>query len=251
VGNADLGFLMPLFDLASKQHDGRSIGDSFETHERSSLGRDDALLDGYWATTMVRTSLTAGLDQAWGLRTVVHSGTVGNHGLWATMRAMLENFSSAACLVATPGRQERMALTLHMWQHDFIERANWEKDRGHAAGRAAAEKKRGRVEAIAAANRVTLPSRWVGYGTLVYRAAVLIGHNHPEHARALWRVASGYAHGRFWPNLQTSTPESARPISGGLTVEMSLDESKYSEIADLTHKVATLAIDRFEQRRRP
>lgn len=251
MGNADLGFLVPLFTLAATQHHGQFIGDVAETHPQSSLGRDDALLDGYWATTLIRASITAGVDQLWSLRTVVESGSVGNHGLWATMRAALENFSSAACLVATPNRADRLALTLSMWDYDYRERRKWERDHGSDQGVKAVETKLGRIAERADRLDVRLSSASVGYGELVYNAAALAGHQEPSVARAHWRVASGFAHGRLWPALHLSTPESARPIVGGLATAFTLDESKFQEIAEVTGLIGQLAIDRFNQRRQP
>ncbi|MEU2182485.1 hypothetical protein [Streptomyces thermolilacinus] len=50
---------------------------------------------------------------------------------------------------------------------------------------------------------------------------------------AAWRAASGFAHGRYWPNLRASQPRAAIPGDDGVhTVALVIDEDQHRPLAE-------------------
>ncbi|WP_406368417.1 hypothetical protein OG788_46235 [Streptomyces sp. NBC_00647] len=49
---------------------------------------------------------------------------------------------------------------------------------------------------------------------------------------AVWRAASGFAHGRYWPNLRASQPYAAFPADNGIhTLALVIDEDQHRPLA--------------------
>jgi hypothetical protein len=80
------------------------------------------------------------------------------------------------------------------------------------------------------------------YGESVAAAAEVSGWGRHQ-ARARWREASGFAHGRTWPMLRLTSPTNAEVIRGGYGLTLALDEQRLSELARLSLDVLGTAID--------
>jgi hypothetical protein len=249
-GTADLRFLQPLFDLSQSQLAARAVGHQMDA--RSSMAADDARLNNWWASTLVHHSILAGCEQIWALNALVTRDAVGNASLWATIRAVIENFATAVALVAPPLRLDRLRLALQMWHYDYAERAKWERDRGSSEEiHKVIEGKQTKILGVAdqlgiPQGKVTAP---LNYSDLVRTAAGCAGLD-ANLARAHWRVASGYAHARFWPSLHMSDIKSATPLgAGGATLGLTLDEGHLRPAADLALAFGQVAVTTYQRRR--
>jgi len=70
------------------------------------------------------------------------------------------------------------------------------------------------------------------YSGIVAEAGEIVGWSRTE-ARARWREASAFAHGRTWPSLQLSELELAERIRGGYMVTLTLAEAHHEKLAPL------------------
>jgi hypothetical protein len=72
-------------------------------------------------------------------------------------------------------------------------------------------------------------------GKLIAEAAAGIGLE-PRQVTAAWQAASGFAHGRYWPNLRASLPrDAARGGSDHYLMALVIDESQHRPLTDHTH----------------
>ncbi|MFH7340741.1 hypothetical protein [Streptomyces sp. KHY 26] len=61
---------------------------------------------------------------------------------------------------------------------------------------------------------------------------------------AAWRAASGFVHGRYWPNLRASQPCAAIPGADGVhTVVLVIDEDQHRPLAEYCHTM----LDRLQE----
>lgn len=253
MGRADLGFLVPLFDLAGSLVGDRDSGDAAlglgEAGQDSALARDDAGLDGMWVSTVITHGIHASLDHALCLRSVVMAAQeVTVNAPWTLARGVLEPASVALWVMDGNGRRARQERALRVWYHDFSERQKWEMDTGVQVV-APAQKGRDRAAAIiSTARRLRLNESFVAaklnYGDSVASAGEAAGWSRAE-ARARWREASAFAHGRTWPMIRLSSPVGADRIRGGFGLVMALDEARLSEVVRLATDVLLCAIDRY------
>ncbi|UXY32386.1 hypothetical protein [Streptomyces sp. HUAS TT20] len=53
---------------------------------------------------------------------------------------------------------------------------------------------------------------------------------------AAWRAASGFAHGRYWPNLRIAQPRAATAADHGVhTFALVIDEDQHRPLAEYCH----------------
>ena len=66
---------------------------------------------------------------------------------------------------------------------------------------------------------------------------------------AAWRAASGFAHGRYWPNLRASQPRAARPGADGVrTVALVIDEDQHRPLAEYSRIMLRQLQERYHAR---
>ncbi|MEU9992907.1 hypothetical protein AB0E10_40240 [Streptomyces sp. NPDC048045] len=66
---------------------------------------------------------------------------------------------------------------------------------------------------------------------------------------AAWRAASGFAHGRYWPNLRASQPRAARKGADGVhTVALVIDEDQHRPLAEHCHTTLRRLQERYHAR---
>jgi hypothetical protein len=203
----------------------------------SSLAADDAPLGTYSASTLIRASFTAGVAHADALRRIVLHGEVDPTSPWTLMRGALENFATAAWLLGGNDRTERRHRSLRLWREDMRNRAQHEEDTDHVpepGGKTGRERVQ-EIESLAVSlgihDRLAKPEA----GKLIADAAAGIGLE-PRQVTAAWRAASGFAHGRYWPNLRASLPRDAvRGGSDHYLMALVIDESQHRPLTDHTH----------------
>jgi len=254
VGQTELSYLAPLFDLASALLSGEG-GDGSESFglgqvdPNSSLARDDDALKGYAVSHIVAHAIGAGVDHALALRDYVAAGQVTNAAPWTLLRGVMEPSALAVWMLAPASRSGRRERALRVWYTDMLERGSWETDTGAPAPEGEARTGRQRAEQVAKLARSlglkeSSVAVRVNYAEVIGKAGASVGHATGE-ARARWRECSGFAHGRTWPLLRRSTPEAAEPAPGGYTLAVTFAEEYHRAAARLTTDLLAAALDTF------
>lgn len=253
---AELGFLLPLFDLAGSltdsidvEHMTMGLG---EIAEDSLLAGDDRDLTGFWVSMVVTNAITACLDHVITLRDMVtgENRAITLNAPWTLLRAAVESASVAVWVMEPGQRTTRRGRALRVWHYDFGQRQLWEDDtervpppRGKSGRDRAKE-----VLALATSLGVkpTQVSANLSYADTVAHAAQAVGWSRTE-ARARWREASAFAHGRSWPLLSLTSPTEAEVIPGGFSLALTLDEARLRPLADLTHDLLNHGLLRYAE----
>ncbi|MGV9353890.1 hypothetical protein [Streptomyces misionensis] len=250
TGREDFTYLAPLFNAAAIYR-GR---DHFlllpDAAERSSLAKDDEPLGAWGAAKFVQSSFSAGLMHVEAFTQLVTiAQQVDLYSPWTLLRGALENFATAAWLLAGKNRDERRHRVLSLWAEDFRNRAQHERDTNHVprlGGKTGVER---REEVKQLAQSLGLPNLTKPEATsIIFEAAAGAGLA-PTPTQALWRVASGFAHGRFWPSLRAAKVRSAMPISnGGALVDFGVDDDLLEEMAEACRKLLEHTASRYKAR---
>jgi hypothetical protein len=257
MSNAELGFLLPLFDLAtslldSEDADNVTMGLG-QADPTSAMTRDDRDMDGFWVSGVVNTSVTACLDHVLTLRGIVlrENATITTSAPWTLLRAAIESCSVAVWVMDSRLRKTRRTRALRVWHYDYAERQKWEDDRGLPPR---PDGKTGATWAAAVLDLatglgiepLTRVSTDLNYADTVAAGAAAVGWNRTE-ARARWREASAFAHGRFWPQLALTSPTGAERIPGGYGVALTLNEEHLEPLARLAHDLLNGALIRWAE----
>lgn len=91
----------------------------------------------------------------------------------------------------------------------------------------------------------TLPT-----GEIIVEAASAAGLD-PEQTRASWRVASGFAHGRFWPHLRATEPTGVISMPGGRLISFEIDDNQFESLATACQTLLERAARQYESRSAP
>lgn len=250
TGQEDVSYLVPLFQAAATYRGDNHFRLLPAPEERSSLAKDDEPLHSWGAARFIQSSVSAGLihvDAFEKLVTVVHQ--VDPYSPWTLLRGALENFATAAWLLAGKNRDVRRHRVLSLWAEDFRNRAQHERDTNYATppgGRTGDER---REEVRQLAQRLGLPALTRPEATgIIFEAARSAGLE-PTPTQALWRVASGFAHGRLWPNLRASEVRGTAVTSnGGHLLNLVVDDKHLKEMAEACRKILKHTASRYEAR---
>ncbi|MFI1443270.1 hypothetical protein [Streptomyces fructofermentans] len=231
-------YLLPFFETIEQARGEGVYRQLPAPHPDSSLAADDAPLGPYAIAHLVQNSYTAGLAHADALRRLTVAGEVDPTSPWTLLRGALENFATGLWLVDGAGRDERRHRVLSLWDEDMRNRHQHEQDTGHqpsGAGRTGAQR---RAEIKDIADRLGLPPL-IRPGThqILLAAAPSAGLT-PVRVGAAWRAASGFAHGRYWPNLRASQPCAALQADNGThTLALVIDEDQHRPLAHYCHSM--------------
>lgn len=253
---AELSYLLPLFDLASSLVDDDDLGDLQmglgEIAPDSLLAGDDRNLMGFWVSMVVTNGITACLDHVVTLRDIVtrEQGTITLNAPWTLLRAAVESAAMAVWVMESGQRATRRARALRIWHYDFGQRQLWENDTGRVPpprGRSGTDRAR---EVLTLATdlgiKPTQVSTDINYADIVGHGAVTVGVDRTQ-ARARWREASAFAHGRSWPLLALTSPTAAQEIAGGFGLSLTLNEDRLRPLADLVHDLLEGALSRYAE----
>lgn len=252
-GHADLAYLLPLFDRAATfRLPSGDIAPMAAPSAGSSLAADDAPLQGWNASTLVRSSVTAGLAHVEALnRMITKTGVVDAFSPWTLLRGALENFATAVWLLTGADRNQRRSKALALWAQDLHNRAQHEDDTDHVI--TGAEEKSGmdrREEILQRGERLGIPRTSLprtSAGAIIFAAAEAAGLD-ARAVRAYWRAGSGFAHGRYWPNLRVSQARAAWPTDGGYLLAFVLDEGQHALLAESCDRLLQFAHERYRAR---
>jgi hypothetical protein len=169
---------------------------------------------------------------------------------WTLLRGALEPASIALWVLKGGSRPYRRERALRVWNADYTERAKWEKDRRFTpvppakSGNDRAAAVRGLAKDKTLGLRSQQISQQLSLSDTVADAGKYAGWKREE-ARARWREASGFAHGRTWPLLSLTSPVGAEVIRGGVGLALTVDEKRLGELARLTTDIWQAAIDEY------
>lgn len=248
----DGSYLHPLFQMVEQlRHDG-AYAPLPDPQPSSSLTADDAPLGPWAATHLIRTSYGAGLAHVDAFRRGTAAGEIDPTSPWTLLRGALENAATGVWLLTGTGRDERRRRALALWAEDMRNRAQHEADTGHipAPGGKTGTERRQEIYHLADTLGIS-PLPVPKAGAIVEQAATAAGLD-PVRTRAVWRAASGFAHGRYWPNLRAAQPRAAhttaRPdVSLAAIV---LDEAQHQPLADACHTLLRHLRNRYLARAR-
>jgi hypothetical protein len=66
--------------------------------------------------------------------------------------------------------------------------------------------------------------------------------------QASWRVASGFAHGRYWPNLRAAELQGIALMAGGVLAKVAVDDAELKKLADACRDLLKSAERRYTAR---
>jgi hypothetical protein len=250
----DLGFLLPLFAIAESLTDDEEVEDrsmGLGQHDPSSLlAGDDREMRGLWVSGLISTGVVSSLDHIITLRDMVRrdDAAVTVNAPWTLMRGALESASVALWVASGSSRKTRRARALRVWYDDFKERQKWEDDTHRPVTGRSGKEWQGVVESLATGFglKATQVTTALNYADAVGDAGLAVGHTRLD-ARARWREASGFAHGKFWPQLMLTSPRDAEVIPGGLGMALTLHEERLRPVAELTHDILEGALTRYAE----
>ena len=206
--------LEPLF---AEVHKWAEVSDQVpEVQPGSRTADDDELTDPYQLSHAVALSLGSARDHLHALRSlVIDANALHTSAPWTLCRAALENGAQARWLLEPDDRTERVTRRLRMAVRDARERcaATMLLAPDAAAAAECTEHLQDRLtrfgglgEAAGIPRRRVTGDKAPGWGALVRQAAAPTGLE-PDALNALWRIASGYAHGQVWATLATASME--------------------------------------------
>jgi hypothetical protein len=242
-------YLLPLLHAVEQARGGDAYRQLPAPAPASSLAADDAPLGPYASAHLIRTSYTAGLAHADALRRLTSAGEVDPTSPWTLLRGALENFATGLWLCDGAGRSERRRRALSLWDEDMRNRQQHETDTGHlptGGGKSGAER---RAEIRALADRLGLaPLTAPRTHQILLTAAPAAGLTAVK-VCAAWRAASGFAHGRYWPNLRASQPRAVVPGDDGVhAVAFVIDEDQHRPLAEHCRIMLLRLQERYEAR---
>ncbi|MGW3728147.1 hypothetical protein [Streptomyces sp. NPDC000851] len=245
----DVAYLLPLFEAVAPYRADGHFRQLPEPAPRSSLATDDNPLNHYGSSYLIRTSFAAGLFHVDALRRlIIDSRQIDPASPWTLLRGALENFSTAVWLLCGKDRSERRARALALWDEDMRNRHQHETDVQHVVtgqGKSGAQR---RQEIQQLATTLSLPPLSAPKAGVIIEAAAKEASLNAVHVRASWRVASGFAHGRYWPNLRAAEPRGAIPIADGYLVAMVINDDELERLAKACLKLLEHAAQRYAAR---
>ncbi|MFD4247958.1 hypothetical protein ACFWP3_41245 [Streptomyces sp. NPDC058525] len=247
-------YLQPLFTDVKRLRGEGAYRQLPAPQPSSSLATDDAPLGAYAASTLIRTSYSAGVAHVDAFRRLVEAGEADPQSPWTLMRGALENFATALWLLGGCDRTERRRRALALWREDMRNRAQHEEDINHVPGPGGKTGRERRQDVEDLALTLGIPTASLGRpeaGKIIEKAARDAGLPARE-VTAAWRAASGFSHGRYWPNLRASMPVDA--VRGGpdhYLMALVIDETQHRPFTRHTRHLLQRLHNRYEARAMP
>lgn len=232
-GMGDFFYLAPLFAAAARYRAEDHFRLLPQPEARSSLAADDKPLRPCSASKFISSSFSAGLLHVEALtQLVTEARQVDPVSPWTLLRAALENFATAVWLLDGKNRVERQHRTLTLWAEDFRNRADHETDVNHVTGLWGRTGTQRYEDVRQLAVDLGLPGLPRPSATKIITEAAVTARLEPDQTRALWRVASGFAHGRFWPNLRAAEVHDVNRADDGYLLQFGVDDEKLERLAN-------------------
>ncbi|MFF7154350.1 hypothetical protein [Streptomyces sp. NPDC008139] len=246
---SSLAYFSPFFEAVEER-----VGDGFviplpDPAPGSVQARDEAPLGPWRGSTLIRQSYNAGVSHGQALcRMISVAAHVDPNSPWTLLRGCLENFTTASWLMAGT-LDERRSRTLGLWAEDMRNRGMHEDTgklpRPVPPGKSGYER---RAEIQQLAQRLGLPKIPKPTTNETVKAGARGADIDPDQALAAWQVASGFAHGRYWPVMRASEPRAARHMEGGYMVAFVIDDQQIEPVATLCLNLLNQVVDRYIDR---
>jgi hypothetical protein len=256
---ADLTFLQPLFDLANSMANPTGEFPTFglaEVDEHSTMGKDDAMLGGYWESIIVAHGVGAAIDHLLTVQSMLTTGAgraddvlITVSAPWTLLRGALEPLA-VGLWVMDGKRNTRLERSLRVWHYDYAQQAAYRQNlRRKPVPDDPSSDSRGTIMDVAKTLnlRGQVIATELNYGDSVGHAGVAVGWKFRT-AYARWQEASGFAHGRPWAVYNLADVSSAERIRGGYGIRATLDEARLAEFARLLLDVFNGVLDRYSER---
>lgn len=229
-------------------HTGDGVFELGDVEEGSQFQADDQRTAGYWVSMAALHSLTAAGDHALALRSLLISDAISNMAIWTLTRAILESASTALWIISPEEQESRLLRNFSYWRYDYDQRERWAKDHNkYGIQKVSHSESLNRIETaiVALASAKKVPN--FNYADAVSDAGKSVGYKE-EFARARWREASGFAHGRTWASLNLSQPrDDATLIKGGVRFTIEFKEESHKPVAELTTRVFGKALIMYSE----
>ena len=244
-GHDDLSYLLPLFNAVGPWcgSDGEVRRPPVQPH--SSMAADDAPLGSWRVSVLATSTFSAGLMHVHALvKLVTVAKVIDPYSPWTLLRAALENFATSSWLLGG-SREERRQRALSLWHEDFRDREQHEQDSGkRPSGPKSKTGAERRAQIKALADSLGLAVLKPQTGDIITVAAGYAGLD-PEKTRASWRIASGFAHGRFWPNLSGTEPRGAALLDDGYLLALVVNDEELAALATSCKAMFGYALARY------
>lgn len=173
----------------------------FKVAAGSSMAGDDKASSPYQVSHAVHMCLTAGVDHLHAIKClIVDGGVLHIAAPYSLGRAALETISTAFWILHPASRNDRVTRALRWYSKNNA-------DRHDAEGSDQAARAASRAKLYVVGDRRGLPRDVVG-GGYTSTAAVQYADTHSSvEVLLLWRICSGFAHGRPWAYLNLSDRE--------------------------------------------
>lgn len=225
----------------------------FSIESGSPLDGDDKHSLPYQVSHVIRTEITAAVDHLHALSVLVlNSGFIHLAAPATVARGALETASAAIWIMGPAGRDERITRALKWAVQDI-------KDSDRVATGAglpvptSLQNRLNKVEAVAARRGLDFTQIRQGYTSTEAVMAAEAHKNSPLGVVLPWRLSSGLAHGRRWPQLALMDLEKRSPANSGvMLVKLENDLGKLLAVAYPAAHTLSGTIALFDQRaRRP
>lgn len=244
----DLSYLLPLFDALAPWVGANGPAQLPSVQPGSSIAADDAPLGSWRVSILANSAFSAGVMHVHALaKLIMMAKVVDPYSPWTLLRGALEDFSTSAWLLGG-SRDERRQRALSLWHEDFRNREQYEQDTGKRPTGPNAKTGAQRCEQVKRlADSLGLRLQKPVAGDIISAAAGYANLD-PRLTRASWRVASGFAHGRYWPNLNATEPRGVAPMRDGYMVALVLDDAKFEPLAAACKTIFEYASARYRAR---
>jgi hypothetical protein len=202
------------------------------------------------------------VDHLHALRTLLGQAQVLNLGAPYTLaRSAMENAATAVWLLEPPQRPERLRRRLKLAHHEA-----WEEGKLHELlpakalqDKRTAQERRAEIRALAAKLGLSDVAGQLSYEKIIRAAGKVTLRDYepkpdklsPEElAAVMWRLCSGFAHGRYWSSLSWLERQLVRSEGGVLNLRLTGgDVERVITVALLPFVFTSWALQLYEQRR--
>lgn len=202
------------------------------------------------------SALAYAVDHLHAVKTLVADARVlHTHAPFTLLRSAIENAATAVWLLAPGPRTKRVSRRLKLAHHEAWESGNVHKlmSAETLAGKRTAEERMTEIRGLATSLGIS-PSDVAGrfgYESVVRQAGEATGLGE-DLAALLWRLCSGFAHGKYWASLsfleRQEVPRAGE--AGVLDVRLTTDIDRILTVTQVPFLFTDRALQLYEQRRR-
>lgn len=166
----------------------------------SELAVDDGRADGFLVSSAVRTGVTSAVDHLHALCALIFkTGVLHRTAPYSMARGAIESACQAIWITESDSSDDRLARALRWYHQDATDSDAAARD-ANAQRPTPLPRRHSKIEAVANKNKLRYkPIKAALRSTELVQVAN--GRVNGVNVLAAWRFTSGYAHGRFWPNL--------------------------------------------------